>query len=52
MTIVGNIVLDDKDYLEKLNNLISKYDLIEPDVPFDELVQKSSIFTLPQSNLL
>jgi hypothetical protein len=27
MTIVGNIILDDKDCLEKLNNLISKYDL-------------------------
>ena len=27
MNIVGNIILDDKDYLEKLNNLISKYDL-------------------------
>ncbi|HEX5185681.1 MAG TPA: glycosyltransferase, partial [Nitrososphaeraceae archaeon] len=55
MTIVGNIVPDDKDYLEKLENLISNYDLkdnikIKTDVPFDELrriVQKSNIYLHP-----
>jgi glycosyltransferase involved in cell wall biosynthesis len=58
MTIVGNIILDDKDYLEKLNNLISKYDLkdkikIKPDVPFGELqklLEKSSIYFHPTPN--
>jgi glycosyltransferase involved in cell wall biosynthesis len=58
MTIVGNIILDDKDYLEKLNNLISKYDLkdnikIKLDVPFDELqklVEKLSIYFHPTPN--
>ena len=55
MTIVGNIVPDDKDYLEKLENLIASYDLkdnikIKTDVPFDELrriVQKSNIYLHP-----
>jgi glycosyltransferase involved in cell wall biosynthesis len=55
MTIVGNIFSYDKDYLEKLNNLIAKYDLkdnikIKPDVAFEELqeiVQRSSIYIHP-----
>ena len=58
MTIVGNIIFDNQDYLKKLNNLIDKYDLndnikIKPDVPFDELqklVQKSSIYIHPTPN--
>ena len=52
MTIVGNITSDDKDYLEKLENLIEKYDLkgniqIKSDIPFDELreiIQKSDLY--------
>lgn len=55
MTIIGNIISDDQDYLEKLNNLIAKYDLkdnikIKPDVAFEELqeiVQRSSIYIHP-----
>ncbi|GEM_PF-199079 len=55
MTIVGNTNSDNQDYLEKLDNLINKYDLkdnikIKPNVPFDELqklVQKSSIYIHP-----
>jgi hypothetical protein len=49
MTIVRNTILDDKDYLEKLNNLIVKYDLkdnikIKPDVPFDERTKIKYIY--------
>ena len=55
MTIAGNILPHDKNYLEKLENLIANYDLkynikIKTDVPFDELrriVQKSNIYLHP-----
>ncbi|HET7641970.1 MAG TPA: glycosyltransferase [Nitrososphaeraceae archaeon] len=55
MTIVGNIVQYDRNYLAKLNNLIAKYDLkdyikIKTDVPFDELQKllgKSNIYLHP-----
>jgi glycosyltransferase involved in cell wall biosynthesis len=58
MTIIGNTDVDNQDYLEKLNNLIAKYNLgenikIKPDVPFTELqklVKKSSIYIHPTSN--
>lgn len=58
MTIIGNIDSDNENYLEKLNNLIAKYDLkdnikIKPDVHFDELqklLEKSSIYFHPTPN--
>ena len=58
MTIVGNTNSDNQDYLEKLENLIAKYDLkdnikIKTDVPFEELqklVQRTSIYIHPTIN--
>jgi glycosyltransferase involved in cell wall biosynthesis len=55
MTIVGNIVSRDMNYLEKLNNLIDKYMLkenikIEYNVPFYELqklLMRSNIYIHP-----
>ncbi|HEX6671251.1 MAG TPA: glycosyltransferase, partial [Nitrososphaeraceae archaeon] len=55
MIIVGNIIFYDRNYLEKIENLITKYDLkdnikIKTDVPFDELqklLQRTSIYLHP-----
>jgi glycosyltransferase involved in cell wall biosynthesis len=58
MTIVGNITPDDEAYLEKLDNLVSKYNLrdnikIRTDVSIEELqkrMQNSSIYLHPTPN--
>jgi glycosyltransferase involved in cell wall biosynthesis len=55
MIIVGNIIFYERNYLEKIENLITKYDLkdnikIKTDVPFDELqklLQRTSIYLHP-----